>query len=157
MTLHRTRLGAGILVVIIVAGITSALAGPSMSTRWDSMTKSQDDCLDAAKQAVRGAGFTKNFEALKTTVYGERGEYTAAVRFGEGNRVLRGRGARRRDREQIQRRYRGPLLSEWKRRRHRAGMAPRQRDGYLVPRGHARHGFNRPTPAARLGAGGMAD
>jgi hypothetical protein len=88
MTLHRVRLGAGILLVSGIFGVTSALAGPSMSTRWDSMTKSQDDCLDAAKQAVRGAGFTKNFEAPKTTVYGERGEYTAAVRCASEKEIV---------------------------------------------------------------------
>ena len=88
MTVHSIRLGAGILLVSGIIGITAAMAGPSMSTRWDSMTKSQEDCLDAAKDAVRGAGFTKNFEALKTTIYGERGEYTAAVRCASEKEIV---------------------------------------------------------------------
>jgi hypothetical protein len=68
-------IGGGALVIA-----TAAWAGPSMSTRWSSTTLNKDDCIDRAKQAVRNSGFTKNFEVVNTTVYGERGAYTSGVR-----------------------------------------------------------------------------
>ncbi len=77
------RLKSRILVpaVVLAACATAALAAPpSMSTRWANMTLSTDACVQKARRAVRAEGFTKGFEVVSTTVFGERGDYTAAVR-----------------------------------------------------------------------------
>jgi hypothetical protein len=68
-------IGIGTLVVA-----TAAWAGPSMSTRWSEMTLPKDECIEKGRRAVRAEGFTKNFEVVNTTVFGERGDYTAGVR-----------------------------------------------------------------------------
>jgi hypothetical protein len=65
-------------VALVIA--TAAWAGPSMSTRWTSTTLDKDACIERAKRAVRDSGFTKNFELVNTTVFGERGAYTSGVR-----------------------------------------------------------------------------
>ena len=73
------RVGAAIGGVALLIA-TAAWAGPSMSTRWSSTTLDKDECIERAKSAVRNSGFTKNFEVVNTTVFGERGAYTSGVR-----------------------------------------------------------------------------
>ena len=76
-TIIRNTAAIGIGTLVIA---TAAWAGPSMSTRWSSTTLSKEECLQRAERAVRNSGFTKNFETVNTTVFGERGAYTSAVR-----------------------------------------------------------------------------
>jgi hypothetical protein len=48
---------------------------------------SQIECIARAKSVLRDAGLTKNFEAFEYTVYGETGEYTAAIRCEAANEL----------------------------------------------------------------------
>ncbi|KAB2910497.1 MAG: hypothetical protein F9K29_24815 [Hyphomicrobiaceae bacterium] len=41
---------------------------------------SQEQCLERARNRVRNAGFTKGFETVGSSVFGERGDYTVGVR-----------------------------------------------------------------------------
>ena len=68
-------IGAGAFAIATVA-----LAGPAMSTRWSEMTLTEEECIEKGRRSVRAAGFTKNFEVVSTTIFGERGDYTAGVR-----------------------------------------------------------------------------
>jgi hypothetical protein len=66
-------------VALVVS--TAALAGaPAMTIGSLEMALSQDDCLAQGERVMRGAGLTQNFEVVGRTVYGETGEYTAAIR-----------------------------------------------------------------------------
>jgi hypothetical protein len=73
---------AVVVSLILVGAIcaSGAVAGPSMSIGWEDTTLSQKDCLEKARAAVRSVGYTTNFETTGDTVYGESGDYTAAVR-----------------------------------------------------------------------------
>ena len=85
------RLKSRILVpaAVLAACATAALAAPpSMSTRWANMTLSSDACIEKARRAVRAEGFTKSFEVVNTTVFGERGDYTAAVRCAADKEIV---------------------------------------------------------------------
>ena len=85
------RLKSRILVsaAVLAACATAALAAPpSMSTRWANMTLSGDACVEKARRAVRAEGFTKSFEVVNTTVFGERGDYTAAVRCAADKEIV---------------------------------------------------------------------
>ncbi len=85
------RLKSRILVpaAVLAAWATAALAtAPSMSTRWTNMALATDACVEKARRAVRDEGFTKNFEVVNTTVFGERGDYTAAVRCAAEKEVV---------------------------------------------------------------------
>jgi hypothetical protein len=64
-----------------VIGAGAAVAGPSMSSAWLGITIGQDECIKKASASVKAESFNKNFEVLgNTSVYGERGDYTALVR-----------------------------------------------------------------------------
>jgi hypothetical protein len=85
------RLKSRILVpaaVLAVCATAALAAAPSMSTRWADMTLSSDDCVAKARRAVRAEGFTKNFEVVSTTVFGERGDYTCAVRCAADKEIV---------------------------------------------------------------------
>jgi hypothetical protein len=73
----RTLISATVLAACATAALAAA---PSMSTRWQGTTLTKDECLEQGRRAVRAESFTKNFEVVNTTVFGERGDYTAAVR-----------------------------------------------------------------------------
>ena len=60
---------------------TAALAeAPAMTIGSIEMTLSQEDCIAKGTRAMKGAGLTQNFEVVGRTVYGETGNYTAAIR-----------------------------------------------------------------------------
>ena len=58
---------------------TAALAGPSMSTKWNSTTLPLDRCKSKAEDALREAGF-RDIKVLNFSVFAERGAYSAMVR-----------------------------------------------------------------------------
>ena len=69
---------------VIVASATvmasHAIAGPSMSMAWVEISD-QDQCVKQASSALRSNGFTTRFEVISNrSIYGEKGDYTAAVR-----------------------------------------------------------------------------
>jgi hypothetical protein len=70
-----------IVLAVSAALVTAAFATPpAMSTRWTGTTLSKEECVEKGSRALRAEGFTKGFEVVNTTVFGERGDYTAAVR-----------------------------------------------------------------------------
>ena len=86
MTHKFAALGLG-LGLAALAGATSALAGPAISTRWKEITMSQDDCLFQAEAAIRASGF-EQIERTPQSRYGTRGDYTAAVRCVVENKLV---------------------------------------------------------------------
>ena len=58
---------------------TAALAGPSMSTKWNNTDLSLDRCKSRAEEALREAGF-RGIKVLNYSVFAERGDYSAMVR-----------------------------------------------------------------------------
>jgi hypothetical protein len=60
---------------------TAALAeAPAMTIGSLEMSLSQEDCIAKGTRVMKGAGLTQNFEVVGRTVYGETGNYTAAIR-----------------------------------------------------------------------------
>ena len=60
---------------------TAALAdAPAMTIGSLEMTLSQEDCIAKGTRVMKGAKLTQNFEVVGRTVYGETGNYTAAIR-----------------------------------------------------------------------------
>jgi len=58
---------------------TAALAGPSMSTKWNNTDLNLDRCKAKAEEALREAGF-RGIKVLNYSVFAERGDYSAMVR-----------------------------------------------------------------------------
>ena len=58
---------------------TAALAGPSMSTKWNNTNLSLERCKARAEEAMRSANF-RDIKVLNYSVFGERGDYSAMVR-----------------------------------------------------------------------------
>ena len=58
---------------------SAALAGPSMSTKWNDTTLSLERCKERAERALRDANFS-GIKVLNYSVFGERGDYSAMVR-----------------------------------------------------------------------------
>ena len=57
------------------------MAGPSMSSAWLTITIDQDECIKRGSQSVHDNTFNTRFEVLgNSSIYGERGDYTALVR-----------------------------------------------------------------------------
>ena len=79
--IKRIIAGAGLALVVTGVAATAVIAGPSMSSAWDKITVEQDDCLRKASASLRANDFETRFEVVnKTSVYGERGDYTALAR-----------------------------------------------------------------------------
>jgi hypothetical protein len=57
----------------------TALAGPSMSTKWSNTGLSLERCKERAEEAVRDAGF-RSLKVLKFSIFAERGDYSIMVR-----------------------------------------------------------------------------
>jgi hypothetical protein len=71
------------LSIAAVAAVvsTAALAdAPAMTIGSLETALSQEDCLAKGSRVMKGAGLTENFEVVGRTVYGESGDYTAAIR-----------------------------------------------------------------------------
>ena len=70
-----------ILAAVAVAVSTASLAGaPAMTIGSLDTVLSQEDCIAKGTSVMKGAGLTQNFEVVGHTVYGETGDYTAAIR-----------------------------------------------------------------------------
>ena len=79
--MRRTTPLAGLaFAAVVCATASSAFAGPSMSTNWQSTTLEQKECVQRAERVMRNAGMSKNFEIVGQSVFGERDAYTAQVR-----------------------------------------------------------------------------
>jgi hypothetical protein len=56
-------------------------AAPGMAVNWVDVSGDQDACVKQATNALKRNNFGTRFEVLSNrTLYGERGDYTAAVR-----------------------------------------------------------------------------
>jgi hypothetical protein len=68
----------------IMAGTISTVslwAGPSMSSAWLKIEITQDECVSKGSTVVKKNSFNTRFEVLgDSSIYGERGDYTALVR-----------------------------------------------------------------------------
>ncbi len=81
------------LTIALIVGLTSTsaieAAAPSMSTSWSDLNVPQAECVSKGTKAMRGAGLTENFEVVgDNTIYGESGDYTAAIRCAEGKTIV---------------------------------------------------------------------
>jgi hypothetical protein len=77
--LHRVIATLGLGLCAFAAAASPALAGPAVSTRWQNVTISQPECLERAEQAITASGF-EDLERTEQSRYGQRGDYTAAIR-----------------------------------------------------------------------------
>jgi hypothetical protein len=66
---------------------TAALAGPSMSTKWNTTSLNLDRCKQRAEDALREAGF-RSVKVLQFSVFAERGDYSAMVRCATDKEVV---------------------------------------------------------------------
>ncbi len=75
----RASLAAAIVASATVMA-SHAIAGPSMSMAWVEISD-QDQCVKQASSALKSNGFTTRFEVISNrSIYGEKGDYTAAIR-----------------------------------------------------------------------------
>ena len=70
--------------IVLAAAMTlmsgaAALAGPSMSTKWNTTTLSLERCKDRAEDSLRDARF-RSVKVLQYSVFGERRDYSAMIR-----------------------------------------------------------------------------
>ena len=79
---------AALTAAAILATGSGAFAGPAMSINADDLTLDQAACMTLAAKVVRGADLSKNFQVATQTVYGEKGEYTGAIRCIAARRVV---------------------------------------------------------------------
>lgn len=68
-----------VLAALLGAGVGQA-GGVGMTNYWVKMDYTEGQCVQHAAAAVKAAGFTENFEILKTSIYGDQEDYTALVR-----------------------------------------------------------------------------
>ena len=82
MPLKRVSVGLAVAVTAAIAGAAAVLAAsPSMSSAWLATTVDQDECVRRGSAAMRKQSFSTRFEVLgNSSIYGERGDYTALVR-----------------------------------------------------------------------------
>lgn len=81
MRVKWVSVAAALVLTGAVASISSVGAGPSMSSAWLSITISQDECIRKGTRSIREQSFNTRFEVLgNSSIYGERGDYTALVR-----------------------------------------------------------------------------
>ena len=77
--------GAGVVltgvVVAAVVAVKAVIAGPSMSSAWLSITINQDECVKRGSSPCATAASTPGSRwSENSSIYGERGDYTALVR-----------------------------------------------------------------------------
>jgi len=76
----RARLGTTIVVSATLTASAAVAGGPSMSVAWVEVSD-QDACVSTASTVLKRNGFTTRFEVISNrSIYGERGDYTAAIR-----------------------------------------------------------------------------
>lgn len=74
------RLFAGLLLVSAAVAPCGA-AAPGMAVNWVEFSSDQDACVKQATNSLKRNDFGTRFEVINNrTLYGERGDYTAAVR-----------------------------------------------------------------------------
>ena len=66
-------------IAMTFLGSAAALAGPSMSTKWNTTTLTLERCKDRAEDSMREARF-RNVKVLQYSVFGERGDYSGMIR-----------------------------------------------------------------------------
>ena len=66
--------------VAVVISTAAFAAAPAMTIGSLETNLSQEDCLALAAKVMRSSGLTKNFETVGSTVYGEAGNNTGAIR-----------------------------------------------------------------------------
>lgn len=72
---------AGVALTLGMACAQAAVAGPNLSSAWLTVEEPQDSCIAKASAAMKKAAFNTRFEVVQnTSVYGERGDYTAMIR-----------------------------------------------------------------------------
>lgn len=81
MQVRWVSVAAALVLAGTVASVSTVGAGPSMSSAWLSITIGQDECIKKGTAAMRDQSFNTRFEVLgNSSIYGERGDYTALVR-----------------------------------------------------------------------------
>lgn len=86
MTIKFAVIGLGLGIAALTSA-TSTQAGPAISTRWKELTLSQEDCLQRAEAALSTSQFGR-LERTPQSRYGTRGDYTAAIRCVEDNKIV---------------------------------------------------------------------
>lgn len=67
------------LMALLVSGAAQAV-GVGMINGWIKVDYTEAQCVQHAAAALKAAGFSQNFEILKTSIYGDQEDYTALVR-----------------------------------------------------------------------------
>jgi hypothetical protein len=81
MQVRWVSVSAALIVAGSLGSVATVGAGPSMSSAWLSITIGQDDCIRRGTSSMREQSFNTRFEVLgNSSIYGERGDYTALVR-----------------------------------------------------------------------------
>lgn len=73
---YMKMLAVAVLMGVGLAGAT----GVGMTNSWSDMDYNEAQCVQHAGAAIKKAGFSQNFEILKTSIYGDQEDYTALVR-----------------------------------------------------------------------------
>ena len=74
-------MNSGFLGLALALVSTAAIAdGPAMTVGSRQMTMSKVDCITKASSIMRSSGLTGSFEVVESNVFGEKGDYTGAIR-----------------------------------------------------------------------------
>lgn len=82
------RLSCAAAAAILAALTIPALAGPAMSTNWQTTTLEREACVKQGEAAMRSANLTEHIQSFQESVYGESGPYTAAIRCPSGKGLV---------------------------------------------------------------------
>jgi hypothetical protein len=82
MQIRSISVGAALVLASVVASVSAQGGGPATTNSWLPIEpNSQDDCLKRGAQPIRNNSFNSAFEVLgNSSIFGERGDYTALVR-----------------------------------------------------------------------------
>lgn len=73
----KLLLAAGLLAVAMAG--TAQSQQPAISSAWDRMTLSQDECLARARVTLERLKFTR-IERVGNSIFGDQGDYQLAIR-----------------------------------------------------------------------------
>lgn len=79
MTKTRFLPGLGLGLIVSAAAVSTALAGPWVTTNWKNTNLSQEECLEQVGRAIRAGGF-EPLQSSQYSRFGGRGVYTVSVR-----------------------------------------------------------------------------
>jgi hypothetical protein len=82
------RLFCAIVAAIPALLADAALAGPAMSTNWQTTALERDDCIKQGEAAMRAANLAQHLQTFQESIYGENGDYTAAIRCPNGKGLV---------------------------------------------------------------------